>query len=397
MLLTKWLPSDLVNIIFFPQRNLKLIHEHIRIFNKPPGDSKTADPTEETNESPGQHCGFPPGTCYPPDLPKELAETLKHQAFCRRKKDKPSKPALSAEKLEVVSHAPAILPKPSAVAFPLLSSPPHFPQLMNPCVSGIGALNCLSKVPPVEQNQGVPTQTLYSSVTALRSLETVPLQNALGAPMASSCAPKVAQIGSTQGKMVISFPPTVMTPQLSSHPGPVVTTSVAPNQGGLILTLPSPPVHSAFICPTPIIKTSASIPLGKGHVSQHHGKLTPSQYQISPKPLSQIIFLPSGYVFASNLKAKPRQIFKRVLAPKRTTMTPNRKKTTSDIVNTTSEPQGAPPETPSIQESVLNYREEKTAEEELACDGVEMENEVEECDERDVRDLFLTLSESMFL
>ncbi|KAI7799091.1 putative GON-4-like protein [Triplophysa rosa] len=376
-------------------KNLKLIYEPIRIFNKPPGDSQTADPTEETNESPDQHCSFPPGTCYPPDLPEDLAETLKHQASCRRKKDKPSKPALSAEELEVVSHAPAICPKPSAVASPSLSNPPHLPQRMNPCVSGIGALNCLSKVSPVEQNQGVPTQT-RSSVTELMSLETVPLQNALGAPMASSGAPKVAQIGSTQGKVVISLPPAVVTPQLSSHPGPVVAASVAPNQGGLILTLPSPPVHSAFICPTPIIKTSA---LGKGHVSQHHGtllKLTPNQYQISQKPLSQILLLPPGYVFASNSQmAKPRQIFKRVLAPKRTTMRQNRKKTTSDIVNTTREPQGGPGGGPtSVEETVIDCREEKTAEEELACDGVAMENEVEECDERDVRDLSLTLSES---
>lgn len=248
-------------------------------------------------------------------------------------------------------------------------------------------MNCPSKVPPVEQNQGTAIQTLHSSVI-------VPLQNALGASMASSSAPKVAHIGSTHGKVVISLPPAVMTPQLSFHPGPVVAASVASNQSGLILSLPPPPVHNTFICPTPIIKTSTSIPLAKGHGTLL--KLTPNQYQsISQKPLSQFLLLPPGYVFASNSQmAKPRRIFKR-LAPKRTTVRENRTKTTSGNVNTTSEPQGGPPETPTIQETIS---EERTAEEELTCDGVEMENEmeneVEECDERDARDLFLTLSES---
>lgn len=311
---------------------------------------------------------------------------LKHQATSRKKKDKPSKPALSADELEVLSHLPAILPKPSAVASPSLSDPPHLPQCVKPCVSR--TMNStterpkiVSKLPQMGQNQGGVTVT-------------VPLQNALETSMGSPSAPKMASIGSTQGKVIITLPPAVP-PQLSSHPGPAVASNVSV-QGGLILTLPPPPVHNTFICPTSIIKTSASIPLEKGHVSQRHGctkpcvkevaMVVPNQYQpISQKP--QFILLPPGCVFASNSQmTKPRQI---VLAPKSTAVEQNRKERTPDIVNRKGKPQEGPP---SIQETATATDcLEETAEEELASDGVEMENEVEECDGRD---LFLTLSES---
>lgn len=361
--------TDLVNNAFkpFSQKNLELICKHVRTLTNPSGDSQsqtTKLPESIISSTIDNVClsALPgPQHSFPPNLPEDLAKTLKNVEAGKKKKaaKKPSKPVPSTEEMEILSHMPAILPKAATVPSLSLYQPPHLPQgvnpekqanslspELNPCQSGV--MNCPVKTPIIApkplvgQNQGV-----------------------------------------TQRKVFITLPAT----QLSSHPRPVVASNIAaPNQGGLIITLPPPPVHDAFICPTPIIiKPPAGVPLNTSHVNQSYGallKLIPKSTGglVAPQSVSQKhkknqFLLPSDYVFASKSQTtKPGQIFKR--APNRPRMKRNMKKRTP--VNTA----GGPPVISSIQETTIDSIQE-TAE--------ELDKAVEECDSRD---LFLTLSES---
>ncbi|XP_051527666.1 GON-4-like protein isoform X2 [Myxocyprinus asiaticus] len=445
------------------KKNLKIINEHVRNYNQPSGNSqfqtttsaKSTTPTEEANEPPGLHCRFPPGTRYPPRLPEDLSRAL--EASSKKKKDKPSessrpsKPTLSAKELEeVLSQLPPILPKASTVASPSLSHPPHLsqgpgPQFQtvplrtepNPCPSANGAINCpierpiiAPKVPPMVQSHGGVVVTLPTApvTTELNSLRIVPVKNAVEMPMGISGAPKVAQIVANQGKVLITLPTAATNaPQLSSpssrhvtvnQTGPLVASNVVTaipagsSQGGLIISLPPPPVPKAIICPTPIMKTSpASVPLAKDHISQRYGTLlkliprdsaflaSPKQTSGSQKPLNRFLLLPPGYVLARNnlghqiVKRVVDQNCKQVSAPEGKQ---NRNEKTSD--NSTDGLQGGPLEMSSIQGTLssIDCLQEITEEEELNNhDGGMVENEVEEDGgEKDFRELFLMLSES---
>lgn len=330
-------------------KNLKLICEHAITLTGPSGDSssQTTKLPERITSSMIDNVRLSalpgPQRSFPPNLPEDLAETLKNVRGGKKKKaaQKPSKPVLSTEEMEILSHMPAILPKAATVPSPSLNQPPHLPQGVDPEMQADSLCPELNPCQSIAINCPVKTPIIASK-------------------------PLVGQNqGVTQGKVFITLP---------SHPGPVVAPNVAaPNhQGGLIITLP--PSHDPFICPTPIfIKPPAGVPL---NTNQSYGallKLIPKStgglvapQSVSQKHLKKCLLLPSGYVFASKSQAtKPRQIFRR--APNRTRMKRIMKKRTP--VNTAGGP-------PVIQETIVDSTQE-TGEEE--CDS---------------RDLFLTLSES---
>ncbi|XP_077052573.1 GON-4-like protein isoform X1 [Siphateles boraxobius] len=402
-------------------KNLKCIYEHVRTFNQPSGNSQTTE-----SPGPGPDCSFTSGMRYPPSLPEDLAKTLvpSLQGPCKKKKNKtaksikPLKPPLLAEELEVVlNQFPTLLPKSVTVSSPSLSHPPHLAPVLRPktnlCLSGNKTtkgpaeraiiLSSLSNVSPVERNQGGAVVTLLTAPVA-PELSAVPVKNAVETPMGVSGSPKRAQVGATQGGVIITLP-AAMTPELNSCPSghvivnqtPQIITSniepATPRGSNLIITLQPPPVPNTLICPTPIIKTNA--PLSIDHVSQRCGtllKLIPRDSgglaQVCQKPLNRFLLLPPGYVFAGT--SLGHQTLKHSSALNSTEVKHSAQKRTPDNFHSADGPQGGPSQMSSIQECL---QETALAEEELNLDD-DVENEVEEYGEKDSRELFLTLSES---
>ncbi|XP_067281975.1 GON-4-like protein isoform X2 [Pseudorasbora parva] len=405
-------------------KNLKCIYEHVRIFNQPSGSSQTTE-----SPCPGPDYSFSPGTCYPPSLPEDLAKTLvpSPQSLCKKKKKKtsksitPLKPPPLAEELEVVlNQFPKLLPKAVTVSSPSLSHPTILAPVLrpnpNPCLPGNAAMNgpveravilsSVSNVSPVGRKQDGAVVTLPIAPVApeLISTRAVPVKNALETPMR-------AQVGATQGGVIITLP-AAMKPELSSCPSGHITVNQAaqlvasniepatPRGSNLIITLQPPPVPNTVIVPTPIMKMNT--PLAKDQrcgINQHCGTLlkliqrdSSGPAQVCQKPLNRFLLLPPGYVFASS--SFGHQTLKHSSSPNSTEVKPRKQQRTPDNYQRADRPQGAPPQMSSIQDTPNECLQETAlAEEELNNDdGVE--NEVEECGEKDSREPFLTLSES---
>ncbi|XP_050992800.1 GON-4-like protein isoform X2 [Labeo rohita] len=408
-------------------KNLKRIYELVRLFNLPSGTSQTTSPAEEATESPGPgaNCSLSPGMRYPPTLPEDLVQTLLSSFLgsCKKKKDKtvkstkPLKPPPSAEELEVfLNQLPTLLPKTS----PSLSNPSH---LTLPCLSGNGALNGpleraiiisnVSNVPPVGRNPGGAVVTFPTAPVApkLSSSRTVPVKNAVETPMGISGSSQRAQ-GATQGDVIITLPP-ALAPELNPCPSghitvnqtaQIVSSNVDPRGSNLIITLQPPTVPSTLICPTTIMKTStANAPSAKDRISQHCGSLlkviprdSGGLAQVHQKPLNQFLLLPPGFVFAGSSfghqVARQDQSLKGLSALNSTEVKLRKQQGTPDVFR----PQLGSPQVVSVHDaSVEGLEETAAAEEELnSDDGGLIDSEVEECGEKDTRELFLTLSES---
>lgn len=404
-------------------KNLKCIYEHVRTFNQPSGTSQTTE-----SPCPGPDCSFSPGTCYPPSLPEDLAKTLvpSPQGPCKKKKNKtaksikPLKPPPLAKELEVVlNQFPKLLPKAVTVSSPSLSHPTILSPVLrpkpNPCLPGNEAMNrpveraiilsSVSNMSPVGRNQGGAVVTLPTAPVApeLRSSRAVPVKNAVETPIGVSDSPKRAQVGATQGGVVITLP-AAMTPELNSCPSGHITVNqtaqivasnvepATPRGSNLIITLQQPPVPNTLIYPTPIIKMNA--PLAKDQRCGTLLKLIPRDSsglaQVCQKPLNRFLLLPPGYVFASS--SFSHQTLKHSSALNNTDVKHSKQQRTPD--QSTDRLQGGPPQMSYIQDTATECLQETAlAEEELNNDdGVE--NELEECGEKDSRELFLTLSES---
>ncbi|XP_048057118.1 GON-4-like protein isoform X2 [Megalobrama amblycephala] len=401
--------------------NLKCIYEHVRMFNQPSGNSKTSNPAEETNESPGPEpdYSFSPGTCYPPSLPEDLAKALEPspQGLCKKKKNKtsksikPLKPPPLAEELEVVlNQLPTLLPKAVTVSSPSLSHSPHVAPVPNPCFFGNEAMNgpveraiilsSMSNVSPVGRNQGGAVVTLPTAPVPpeLSSSRAAPVKNAVETPMGVSGSPKGAQVGATQGGVIITLP-TAMTPELNSCSSGHITVNqtvqivasnvepASPRGSNLIITLQPPPVPNTLIYPTPIIKTKA--PLATDHISQRCGtllKLIPRDSgglsQVGQKPLNRFLLLPPGYVFANS--SFGHQTLKHSSAHNSTEVKHSKQQSTPDNFHSTD----GPPQMSSIQDTLTECSQETASIEEELNNDDGVENEV------DSRELFLTLSES---
>lgn len=362
---------------------------------------------------------------YPPTLPEDLVQTLLSSFLgsCKKKKDKtvkstkPLKPPPSAEELEVfLNQLPTLLPKTS----PSLSNPSH---LTLPCLSGNGALNGpleraiiisnVSNVPPVGRNPGGAVVTFPTAPVApkLSSSRTVPVKNAVETPMGISGSSQRAQ-GATQGDVIITLPP-ALAPELNPCPSghitvnqtaQIVSSNVDPRGSNLIITLQPPTVPSTLICPTTIMKTStANAPSAKDRISQHCGSLlkviprdSGGLAQVHQKPLNQFLLLPPGFVFAGSSfghqVARQDQSLKGLSALNSTEVKLRKQQGTPDVFR----PQLGSPQVVSVHDaSVEGLEETAAAEEELnSDDGGLIDSEVEECGEKDTRELFLTLSES---
>ncbi|XP_016349539.1 GON-4-like protein [Sinocyclocheilus anshuiensis] len=405
-------------------KNLKRIYELVRMFNQPSGNSQTPNPAEEATESPGPgaHCSLSPGMRYPPSLPEDLAQTLESSpGSCKKKNDKtakstkPLKPPPSAEELEVfLNQLPTLLPKTITVPCPSLSNPSHLAPVLRSCVSGNGAMNGpfivsnVSNVPPMGQNPGGAVVTLppVPFTPELSSSRTVPVKNAVGTPMGVSGSPQRAQVGATQGDVIITLPAALPPEHIAvNQTAQIVTSNIEPRGSNLIITLQPPPLPNTLKCPTTIIKTF-STPLAKDRVSQRCGtllKVIPRDSvlaQVHQKPLNRFLLLPPGYVLASSSLghqiAGQDQTLKHSSALNSKEIKLRKQQRTPDTFQSTDGPQGGPPKMTSVLDDPTECLQETTAaEEELNSDGGGLiENEVEECGEKDPRELFLTLSES---
>uniref|UniRef100_A0A8C1VWT2 Si:dkey-27c15.3 n=1 Tax=Cyprinus carpio TaxID=7962 RepID=A0A8C1VWT2_CYPCA len=239
-------------------KNLKLVI----MFNQGSGNFQSTSSAEEATKSPGPgaHCSFSPGMRYPPRLPEDLAQTLESLSLgsCKKKKDKtakltkPLKPPPSAEELEVfLNQLPTILPKP------------------NSCLSRKGATNgpleraiivCnVSNVPPMGRNPGGDVDTLPPAPVApeLSSSRTVPVKNVVETPMGVSGSPQRAQVGATQGDVIITLP-AALAPELNPCPSGHITVNQTAQivTSNALISLQPPTVPDSLICPTTIIKTS---------------------------------------------------------------------------------------------------------------------------------------------
>ncbi|KAL1255752.1 hypothetical protein QQF64_013813, partial [Cirrhinus molitorella] len=367
-------------------KNLKRIYELVRMFNQPSGSSQTTSPAEKATESPGPeaHCSPSPGMCYPPSLPEDLAQALESSflGFCKKKKDKaakstkPLKPPPSSEELEVfLNQLPTLLPK--TITVPSLT---------------FKFWKWSYEWSFRESNHSIPHVKRASDGTKPR-----------------------AQVGATQRDLIITLP-AALTPQLKPCPSghitvnqtaQIVSSNVDPRGSNLIITLQPPPVPSTLICPTTVIKTSiVKAPSTKDCVSQ---RCVTSQViqrnagglaEVHQKPLNRFLLLPPGYVFAGNRFghqiAGQNQTLTGSSALNSTEMNLRKQRRTSDVFHTTDGPQGGPPQMASVHDTLVECLEETaTAEEEMSNDdGGLVENEVEDCGEKDPRELFLTLSES---
>ncbi|XP_059412695.1 GON-4-like protein isoform X2 [Carassius carassius] len=412
-------------------KNLKRIHELVRMFNQPSGNPQTASPAEEATESPRAHCSLAPGMRYPPRLPEDLAQTLESSpSSCKKKIDKsaksskPLKPPPSAEELEVfLNQLPTLLPKTVTVPSPSLSNPSHLALVLrpepDPCVSGNGAMkgpfivSNISNVPPMGQTPGGAVVTLPRAAfaTELSSSRTVP---AVATPMSASASPQRAQVGATQGDVIITLPAALapeLNPCSSGHiavnqTAQIVTSNVDPRGSNLIITLQPPQLPNTLKCATTIINTS-NTSTAKDRFSQRCGtllKVIPRDSgvlaQVHQKPLNRFLLLPPGYVLASSSLglqiAGQDQTLKRSSALNSKEMKLSKQQRTPDTFQSTDGPQGGPPKMIFVHDAPTECLEETTAaEEELnSDDGGLIEDEVEECGEKDPRELFLTLSES---
>ncbi|XP_016126406.1 GON-4-like protein [Sinocyclocheilus grahami] len=405
-------------------KNLKRIYELVRMFNQPSGNSQTANPAEEATESPGPgaNCSLSPGMRYPPSLPEDLAQTLESSpGSCKKKNDKtakstkPLKPPPSAEELEVfLNQLPTLLPKTITVPCPSLSNPSHLAPVLRSCVSGNRAMNGpfivsnVSNVPPMGQNPGGAVITLPPApfTPELSSSRTVPVKNAVGTPMGVSGSPQRAQVGATQGDVIITLPAALPPEHIAvNQTAQIVTSNIEPRGSNLIITLQPPLLPNTLKCPTTIIKTS-STPLAKDRVSQRCGTLLKVIQrdsvlaQVHQKPLNRFLLLPPGYVLASSSLghqiAGQDQTLKHSSALNSKEMKLGKQQRTPDTFQSTDGPQGGPPKMTSVLDAPTECLQETTAaEEELnSDDGGLIENELEECGEKDTRELFLTLSES---
>ncbi|XP_073678098.1 GON-4-like protein [Garra rufa] len=414
-------------------KNLKRIYELVRLFNQPSGNSQTTSPAEEATESPGSraHFSLSPGMRYPLSLPEDLVQTLEssHSGSCKKKKNKtakstkPLKPPPSAEKLEVfLNQLPTLLPKTITAPSQSLSNLSH---LTNPCLSGNGATNGpleraiivpnVPNVPQMGRNPGGAVITLPTAPVApkLRSSRIVPVKNAVETPMGTSGSPLRAQVGATQRDVIITLP-AALAPELNPCPSghvtvnqttQLVSSNVDPRGSNLVITLQPPPVPNTLICPTTVMKTSiANAPSAKDQRCGTLLKVIPRDSggpaQVHQKPLNQFLLLPPGYVFAgSNVGhqiARQDQTSKGSTALNSTEIKLRKQRKTSDVFDTTDGPQEGPPQMASVHDASIEcLQETAAAEEELNNDdGGLIENEVEECGEKDPRELFLTLSES---
>uniref|UniRef100_A0A8C1N3G5 Si:dkey-27c15.3 n=1 Tax=Cyprinus carpio TaxID=7962 RepID=A0A8C1N3G5_CYPCA len=261
-------------------KNLKLVI----MFNQGSGNFQSTSSAEEATKSPGPgaHCSFSPGMRYPPRLPEDLAQTLESLSLgsCKKKKDKtakltkPLKPPPSAEELEVfLNQLPTILPKP------------------NSCLSRNGAKNgpleraiivCnVSNVPPMGRNPGGDVDTLLPAPVApeLSSSRTVPVKNVVETPIGVSGSPQRAQVGATQGDVIITLP-AALAPELNPCPSGHITVNQTAQivTSNALISLQPPTVPDSLICPTTIIKTSTH-----RHFSQELF-LTLSESSGSPTP-----------------------------------------------------------------------------------------------------------------
>ncbi len=393
------------------------------MFNQPTGNSQTANSAEEATESPGPdaHCSLSPGMRYPPSLPEDLAQTLESSpGSCKKKNDKtakstkPLKPPPSAEELKVfLNQLPTLLPKTITVPSPSLSKP-HLALVLRPepnaCVSGNGAMNGpfivsnVSNMPPMGQNPGgaVVSLPLARVTPELSSSRTVPVKNAVGTPMDVFGSPRRAQVGATQRDVIITLP-AALAPELNpcslghmNQTAQIVSSTVEPRGSNLIITLQPPLIPNTLKCPTTIINASSTAS-AKDRVSQCCGTLlkvvqrdSGGLAQIHQKPLNRVLLLPPGYVLASS--SLGHKIAGQDQTSKRSSALKIKPRRTAN----TDGPQGSPPKMASVHDAPTECLQETTAaEEELSCDDGELiENEVEECDEKDPRELFLTLSES---
>ncbi|XP_042602019.1 GON-4-like protein isoform X2 [Cyprinus carpio] len=410
-------------------KNLKRIYELVRMFNQPSGNTQTANPAEEATESPGPgaHCSLSAGMRYPPRLPEDLAQTLESSSgSCKKKNDKtakstkPLKPPPSAEELEVfLNQLPTLLPKTITVPSPSLSNPSHLALVLrpepNPCVSGNGALkgpfivSNLSHVPPMGQNPGGAVVTLPPAPFApeLSSSRTVP---AVGTPIGISASPQRAQVGATQRDVIITLPAALapeLNPCSSGHiavnqTAQIVTSNIEPRGSNLIITLQPPPLPNTLKCPTAIIKTSCTSS-AKDRFSQRCGtllKVIPRDSgvlaQVHQKPLNRFLLLPPGYVLAGSSLGPQIAGEDQTLKRSSALNSKEKEQRTPDTFQSTDGPQGGPPKMTSVHDALTECLQETTAaEEELnSDDGGLIEDEVEECGEKDPRELFLTLSES---
>lgn len=308
----------------------------------------------------------------------------------------------------------------------MISHPPHVAPVLrpntSPCLFGNEAMNGpvesaiilsgMSNVSPVGRNQGGVVVTLPTAPVPpeLSSSRTVPVKNAVETPVGVSGSPKGAQVGATQGDLIITLP-AAMTPELNSCSSGHITVNqtvqivasnvepAPPRGSNLIITLQPPPVPNTLICPTPIIKTKA--PLAKDHISQRCGtllRLIPRDSgglaQVYQKPLNRFLLLPPGYVFAGS--SFGHQTLKHSSALNSTEVKHSKQQRTPANFHSAHGPQRGPPQMPSIQDTSTEYLQETTSAEELNNDDDDdgVENEVEECGEKDSRELFLTLSES---
>uniref|UniRef100_A0A9J8C8V0 GON-4-like protein n=1 Tax=Cyprinus carpio carpio TaxID=630221 RepID=A0A9J8C8V0_CYPCA len=378
-------------------KNLKLVI----MFNQGSGNFQSTSSAEEATKSPGPgaHCSFSPGMRYPPRLPEDLAQTLESLSLgsCKKKKDKtakltkPLKPPPSAEELEVfLNQLPTILPKPNSC----LS---RNEATNGPLERAIIVCN-VSNVPPMGRNPGGDVDTLPPAPVApeLSSSRTVPVKNVVETPMGVSGSPQRAQVGATQGDVIITLP-AALAPELNPCPSGHITVNQTAQivTSNALISLQSPTVPDSLICPTTIIKTStANAPSAID--SQRCGtqpKVMPRASgglaQIHQKPLNRFFLLPPGCVFASSS-------FGHQIAGQDQTLKGSSALKSTDIFHSIDGPQGGPPQMTSVHDAPFECLQETTAaEEELnSDDGGWIENEVEECGEEGPRELFLTLSES---
>uniref|UniRef100_A0A8C1A346 Si:dkey-27c15.3 n=1 Tax=Cyprinus carpio carpio TaxID=630221 RepID=A0A8C1A346_CYPCA len=241
-------------------KNLKLVI----MFNQGSGNFQSTSSAEEATKSPGPgaHCSFSPGMRYPPRLPEDLAQTLESLSLgsCKKKKDKtakltkPLKPPPSAEELEVfLNQLPTILPKPNSC----LS---RNEATNGPLERAIIVCN-VSNVPPMGRNPGGDVDTLPPAPVApeLSSSRTVPVKNVVETPMGVSGSPQRAQVGATQGDVIITLP-AALAPELNPCPSGHITVNQTAQivTSNALISLQSPTVPDSLICPTTIIKTSTA-------------------------------------------------------------------------------------------------------------------------------------------
>ncbi|TRZ01353.1 hypothetical protein DNTS_033244 [Danionella cerebrum] len=361
-------------------KNLKRIHEHVRLFNN---SSAGLDSLGQ-----GSPCIFPPGTRYPPNLPKDLAHALKVLATSQSSKDTAAKPPKSmqpppvAKKLEVVlSQFPTILPK----SFPGLNA---FHSDPGQNMSLLPIEDCSSPAPAsVVPLEGCSLDDGVTSPTAPRISRTnssklgpvknvvEPVTDACGSPKSKTASQRDVIITLPAATECTSFPNGI----IGINPGAQLVTCTVkpaiPTTTNLIVTFQPAPVTSVFLCPAPMLSKDSS-----GQQSKRLRKIKPKDSS-DQNPQNQVYS--SGGTIPNpteQAKSKQKRIVKRSSAQKCTGI---RKQEKGHVIH-------VPPQIPDVHSAPDEFLpetmgfKEKTPDDECGMDQREEEH----------YELSLTLSES---